>query len=86
MEIGQITLADLVLTLAGILFTGAGAFWLFRKVRIGRNILKNNGATGSIAGGSIVKSSHTEKTRTEYRNVLNGNKAGGDIAGGDIER
>lgn len=85
-EIGQITLSDLFLTLIGIAFGGGGAFWLFRKVRLGRNILKGNEAAGSIAGGSLIRASRGEKIYTENNNVLKGNKAGGDIAGGDIEK
>ena len=85
-QMGQITWSDIFLTFIGIIFGGGGAFWLFRKMRVGRNILKGNEAAGSIAGGSIIQSPRGEKTYTENNNVLKGNKAGGDIAGGDIEK
>lgn len=86
MEIGQITLSDIFLTAIGIVFSGGCAFWLFRKVRSSRNVLKDNQAAGSIAGGSIIRHSGGKSLYVENNNVLKGNKAGGDIAGGDIER
>lgn len=85
-EIGQITLSDLFLTLLGAVLGGGGLWWLFTKVVLNRNTLKNNEAGGDISGGSILRHQPGEKVHSKNRNVLKKNKAGGDIAGGDIEK
>lgn len=85
-EIGQITLSDLFLTLLGVVLGGGGLWWLFKKVVWNQNTLKDNEAGGDIAGGSILQHQTESKAHSENRNVLKRNKAGGDIAGGDIEK
>ena len=85
-ELGQITLSDLFLTILGVVLGGGTLWWLFKRVVLNRNTLKNNQAGGDIAGGSIVYSQSGEKSYSKNRNVLKKNKTGGDIAGGDIEK
>lgn len=84
-ELGDITLSDIFLTLVGVAF-GGGALWIFKKVRYNGNVLKGNQAGGGIIGGSVTQGTTRDKTHSQNRNTLKNNKANKDIVGGDVEK
>lgn len=85
MEIGEITLSDIFLTVIGIVF--GGIVWLFfKRVTNNKNVLKNNKAGGDIAGGNITRANEGKSAYSTNRNTLKKNAADGNIAGGDIEK
>lgn len=90
MEFGQITVADIFLTVVSMV-GGGWLIWVFLKRKTDtKNILKGNTSRGSIAGGSIIKSPRTGTNDgaevSKHRNILKNNTAAGDIAGGDIKK
>ena len=90
MEIGQITISDMILTASSII-GGSWFVWFFVKRKTNtKNKLHKNKAGGDIAGGNIIKGgAQTKDNRAEiskHNNILKDNIASGDIAGGDIEK
>ncbi len=87
-ELGQITLVDVVLVGVTIFFGCGGGFLVFKKVTSSRNTLKGNKAGGDMAGGDIIRKGQKNEKNSKKRskNILKNNTAGGDIAGGDIEK
>lgn len=85
MELGEITVADIFLTIVGIVL--GGAVWIFfKRVTNNKNVLNGNKAGGDIAGGNILKTGREKSAHSTNRNTLNNNVTKGDIAGGDIEK
>lgn len=91
MELGQITLVDIMLTLLSII-GGGWLLWVFVKRKTNtKNVLKGNTSGGSIAGGSIINNNASSETGggaeiSKHQNILKNNTAAGDIAGGDIKK
>lgn len=86
MALGEITLADIILTIISIIL-GGNIIWLFyKKVTNNKNTLKDNQSGGDIAGGNIVKTKQEKTSHSTNCNTLSNNIATGDIAGGDIEK